>query len=175
MLLKPLMKRPVLGMGIVMMFIFLSLYGRQFAEKVGRSFWQGGLETTSCRGALAMLRRNLPRGHKAWCEGNHLALDISYSSDGRQLGDVRTNILCPILYRELANHWKLLADSPAPLREILARVDSVRLRLIHPRLSIYSAATGANLVRMAGIKTMQGLVDHFRETIRVQESPATCY
>ena len=118
-------------MGIVMMFIFVSLYGRQFVEKVGLSFWQGGLETTSCRGALAMLRRNLPAGRRAWCEGNHLALDIPYPGSA-QVGEVRLNILCPILYRELANEWKALADSPALLRDILSRVEVVRLRLIHP-------------------------------------------
>ena len=168
------MKRPVLGMGIVMMFIFLSLYGRQFAKKTGISFWQGGLETTSCRGALAMLRRGLSPGQKAWCEGNHLALDISYPGSGEASG-VRVDVLCPVLYRELANNWKSLADSRPPVRDILSRVESVRLKLIHPRLTIYSVASGTDLVRMAGINNPQDLAEHFRSTVRVQESPAICY
>ena len=65
---KSLMKNPVLGMGILMMFIFISLYGRKLAEKMGWASFQDRLNPTSCRAVMVKLKRTLPANQKAYCE-----------------------------------------------------------------------------------------------------------
>ena len=160
-------------MGIMMMFIFISLQGRQFMEKVGlSSFLRERFETTSCRGVLAMLERTLPPHHRARCKGNNLALERVYApGEGRSLS---RGVLCPLLYRELANSLKLLADARTAPLDILERVAMVRLKLVHPQLTIHGITTGKDLAAMAKITSAKELRRHIGTTVQIQEFPATC-
>ena len=162
-------------MGIVMMFVFISLYGGKFMDKMGySSFLQGRFETTSCRGVLAMLRRTLPAGQSARCEGNALSVEMAYRPlmKGRALSK---GVLCPLLYRELANSLKFLASEQTAPLDILERVEMVYFKLTHPRLMIYAATSGKHLVGISALTSPRSLAEHVRDTVKVQEFPPTCY
>ena len=140
-------------------------------EKVGlSSFLKGRFETTSCRGVLAMLERTLPPDWKAWCQGNHLVVNRVFSiEEGADKG-----VLCPLLYREVANSLKLLADARTAPLDILERVDVVLFKLVHPRLVVHAITRGKHLVGMSSITSSNGLINHIQAGVQVQEFPPFC-
>ena len=143
-------------------------------DKVGLSSFRERFETTSCRGVLAMLDRTLPANQRAWCEGNHLAVDMVYPAPER--GKLLSrSVLCPLLYREMANFLKFLANEQTAPLDILERVEIVRLKLIHPQVTIYAVVLGKHLVEISTIAPPLRLAEHLKTTVRVQEFPSTCY
>ena len=174
MLLKLLLKKPILVMGIIMMFVFLSLYGRKFMDKVGLSSLGEGFETSSCRGVLAVLKRTLPDSQKARCRGNHLLVSGAYPIHGK--GPVLSReILCPLLYREMANSLKFLSDDRTTPPDVLERVGTVRFKLIHPQLTVYAMMSGKSLAGMSRFSSADRLAEYIRASVTVQELPPTCY
>ena len=120
------------------------------------SFLRERYSTASCRGTLAMLERTLPGGQKARCRGNNLEVDWVYPAggEGRALS---AGVLCPLLYRELANSLKFLSDARTAPRDILERVEFVRLKLVHPQLTIHGITRGKDMVEMAAMDSPRPL------------------
>ena len=159
----------------MMAFIFVSFQGRTFMEKMGwSSFLSERFSTTSCRGVLAMLERTLPVAQKARCQENNLAVDWVYPVSGQER-ILTKKVLCPLLYREMANSLKFLADARRTPLDILERVEFVHLKLKHPQLTIQGIVRGKDLAAMATITSSGHLREHMRATVQVQEFPSTCY
>ena len=174
MLLKSLLKRPILAIGLIMMFVFISLYGRKFIDKVGSGPLREQFGTSSCRGVLAMLGRTLPDDQKARCQGNHLFVNRNYLTHG-QGAVLPRKVLCPLLYREMANSLKFLANDQKTPLNILKRVEMVQLKLTHPQLTVYAMTSGKFLVGMSKISNPDRLAKYIKTTVKVQEFPLTCY
>ena len=73
MILKTLMKNPVLVIGIILFSLFLHQVASK--EKWG-IFSNKKLIPTSCRAALVRIDKHIPANWKTECEGNNLAVFI---------------------------------------------------------------------------------------------------
>lgn len=172
MIIKYLMKKPMLAIGILMMVAFISLSGKKFAQKMGLWDINERFNPTSCRALMVKLSRNIPANWNAKCEGNNLAIDINYpSKKGETLAQEK---LCELLYRQSANYLRLLADHRTTPTDNLERTDIVRMRLAHPELTINFVTEGKYLAKLATMRSPQLISEHLKVTVQVQEVPPTC-
>lgn len=160
MALKTLIKNPILGVGILLMSIFLmGLY------KDGKIFKRENLIPTSCKALTVKLDRRIPANWSTGCEGNNLWVHINYPADKKEY---KPENLRKLLYRELANYLILVAkNSPS---DNLERTDYVRLRIIHPLLTINALTEGKYLIKMATLKDQKLIAEHLKVTVQVQET-----
>lgn len=172
MIFKYLLKKPMLAIGILFMFVFLSLYGRQFAHKMGLYNMSERLKPTSCRAVMIKLKRNIPANWRAQCEGNNLAIDINYPAAKKNRP--AKGALCKLLYRELANYLKQLASPSVTPTDNLERTDIIRLKLIHPRLTIRAISEGKYVANLSTMRNPTMIAEHLKVTVQVQEEPPTC-
>ncbi|MDC1175650.1 hypothetical protein OAT67_09640 [Bacteriovoracaceae bacterium] len=163
MALKTLIKNPILGVGILLMAIFLmGLY------KDGKIFKRENLIPTSCKATIVKLERRIPANWSTGCEGNNLWVHVQYVSAENSAKKVDSKNLKKLLYREIANYLILIAkNSPS---DNLERTEYVRLRLIHPELTINALTQGKFLVKLATLKDQKLISEHLKVTVQVQET-----
>lgn len=157
--LKILMKNPILGVGILMMSIFLmGLY------KDGKIFKRENLIPTSCKAVTVKLERRIPANWSIGCEGNNLWVEVNYLLLEKK---IKLEVLRSVFYCEMANYFSLVAkNSPS---DNLERTDFVRLKLVHLLLTINALTEGCYLIKMATLTDQRLIAEHLKVTVQVQE------
>jgi hypothetical protein len=160
MLLKSLMNKPILAIGILLMAIFLM-----------NTFTDGGLwnrdrlNPTSCKAVLVKLDRRVSGGWSTSCDGENLNLAIAHLSSKDEPTDMKT--VRKIVYRELANSLVFIAkNSPT---DNLERTPWVSIRYVHPKLEVGALTEGKFLVKFSTIKNKEMLMNHLKATVQVKE------
>lgn len=166
MLLKSLIKNPVLSVGLLFFFIFMAVYGQTFMEKMG---WidKDRLNPTSCRAVMVKFKKRIPANWQAWCEDNNLAVQIQYPEEKDK--KLPKEKLCPLVYREIANYLKTIASPTMTPNDNLERTDIVRLTLVHPQITIAAVTEGKYLAKLATITRPKLLAEHLKVTVQVKE------
>jgi hypothetical protein len=158
MVIKTLMKNPVLIMGILMMGLFLNSL-RTGSNKI---FINRKIEAYSCTAVVVKLERNVPATWSLNCNKNNLEVYIKYDKVFKQVIHVK-----PFLYRELANNMTQIAkNSPY---ETLERVNIITLKIENPQMEINAVTEGKFIVKLANFKTNKFLSEHLKATVQVQE------
>ncbi len=160
MVLKSIMKNPILAVGILMMAVFLMTLGR----KEGL-FNRDALMPTSCKAVLVKLDRRIPANWSTQCDANNLAMTMNFAEPkDKPISDAE---LRKTLFRTLANNMKSVAlNSPD---DNLERTDIVSIRLIHPRLTINAITEGKYIVKLATMNDPAMIAEHLKVTVQVQE------
>lgn len=162
MLWKSLMKKPILGIGILLLIIFLYDLRKRgiFFKRYDR------VQAVSCRGVLVMLNKRINDNWETKCVKNNLFVTIKSSiKSSKQTGQGKS--VRPLLYRELTNY--LVYISKNSVNETLERVDNVQVTLNHPTLSIESHSKGKHIAKMATIKKKEFLIEHLKITVKIKE------
>lgn len=163
MLLKSLMKNPILVVGILMMAVFLMTVGR----KEGL-FRREALMPTSCKAVRVKLDRRIPANWSSECDGNNLSITMNFAEPKDQ--PIPEKELRATLYRTLANNLKSIAlNSPS---DNLERTDIVSARLIHPRITINAVSEGKYIVKLATMNDPKMIAEHLKVTVQIQEVQA---
>lgn len=158
MVLKTLMKNPILMIGIISFSLFI--YYATSKGKLGR---REALMPTSCKALRVKLDRRIPANWKSECEGNNLAVEITLPREEKVLD----KDLSAYLYRHLANDMISIAkNSPS---DNLERTDFVRVRINHPDRQINALTEGKYLTKLATMKDKRLIAEHLKLTVQVQE------
>lgn len=158
MILKSLMKNPILVIGIILFGLFIHQVATK--EKWG-IFSNDKLIPTSCRAALVRINKHIPQNWKTECEGNNLAVLITEDFEGS------AEKVQMLMYRQLANHMSHIAKVSTP--DILEKVMFVRLQLIHPVLTVNAVTEGQYIVKLATLEDPELIRSHLKSTVQVQE------
>lgn len=160
MLLKSIMKNPILMIGILMMAIFIMTVGRKQGWFIRES-----LIPTSCKAVLVKLDRRIPANWSSECDGNNLALVMKFAEESEK--PIAQKELRIVLFRTLANNLKSIAlNSPS---DNLERTDIVSVRLIHPKMTINAVSEGKYVVKLATMNDPAMIAEHLKVTVQVQE------
>lgn len=163
MILKTIMKNPVLMIGILFMVIFL-----MEANRKGYIGQREKLVPSSCRAVRVMLDKHIPTNWKTECLGNdfnHLKIEVNYELSEKTPTPVEK--LRPILFREVANYLIFTAkNSPT---DNLGRTRQVQLTLNHKDLTINAISEGQFVAKLATLTDKQLIAQHFQRTVQVQE------
>ena len=158
MVIKALMKNPILIMGILMMGLFLNSL-RTGSSKI---FLSNDHQAHSCTAVVIKLEKNIPATWSLNCNDNNLEVFIKYDKVFKEVIHVK-----PFLYRELANNMTQIAkNSPY---ETLERVNIITLRIENPQMEINAVTEGKFIVKLANLKTNKFLSEHLKATVQVQE------
>ena len=156
---KPLMKNPILAIGIIMVAaLLLDLSRRGILPFISEK-----IIATSCKSARVMLDKRAPDHWKTRCENNNMTVTIQ-----SQVSATKYNLLTKTLYRELANHLQFVAKNT--LNESLERTLIVRIHLIHPRMEINAITEGKDLAKLASMDQSKLIAQHLRNTVQVQHT-----
>lgn len=155
-----LMKKPILAMGIIMFSLFLFNVSK---KKSWGIFHNEKLNTTSCRGALVKLEKNVPENWKVFCEGNNLAVEIREIAIPEKAANIKL-----LMYRQLANHMAYVARLATT--DILEKVMFVRFRITHPDLIINAVTEGKYIVKLATLENPEHIMTHLKSTVQVKET-----
>ncbi|GAB4009973.1 MAG: hypothetical protein Fur0010_01660 [Bdellovibrio sp.] len=163
MILKTIMKNPVLMIGILFMAIFL-----MEANRRGHLGKREKMVPSSCRAVRIMLDKRIPANFKTECIGsdfNHLKVEVDYQLQEKEPTPMEK--LRPILYREVANYLIFIAkNSPS---DNLERTREVQLTLNHKNISINAMSEGQYLAKLSTLTDKQLIAQHMKTTVLVQE------
>ena len=163
MILKTIMKNPVLVIGILFMAIFL-----MEANRRGYLGKREKLVPSSCSAVRRKLDKHVPANWKSDCIGtdfNHLKVEVDYVLEEKT--PIKDEQLKPILYREVANYLIYIAKNSPD--DNLERTRQVQLLLNHKRLSINALTEGKFVVKLATLTDKALIAQHFKTTVQVQE------
>ncbi|MDD0853859.1 hypothetical protein HBN50_12175 [Halobacteriovorax sp. GB3] len=162
MMLKTLMKNPVLMVGILLMFIFLS----SLREKGIFSSRTEKLTPTSCKATLVMLEKRIPGSWTTKCFKNNMQILINSTVDISKLKNGEKDLKAA-LYRDFANDLVFIAkNSPV---DTLERTDAITIRVEHDLLRINAATMGKDLIKLSTMKSNRFIKDHLKATVKIQE------
>ena len=156
MVLRLLAKNPILVIGALAAFIFLTTYRGKYslrsrAEK---------LVPTSCRALQVKLDRRIPEHWSSHCRENNLIVEIT---EENTLPEGKEEM---ILYRMLANSMVHIAHySPS---DNLERTHTVAVTLHHPRLTLKAVTEGKLMVKLQTMKDPQLIGEHLKATVQTQ-------
>ncbi|MEH0860650.1 MULTISPECIES: hypothetical protein [Halobacteriovorax] len=163
MVLKSLLKNPVLGFGILIFILFLfQLRDNNMFEQRAQS-----MKATSCRSVKVRLDKYL---HPSWtlrCNDNNL--EVTIPADVKVIPEniEDKEILRKEMYKALANSYISIAKYALP--ESLERTMMVVVKLVHPKMVLSSISEGKYVVKLATLKNKNNLARHIHQTIQVQE------
>lgn len=158
MILKSLMQKPVLMIGIILFGLFIHQVSKK--EKWG-IFHNDKLISYPCRAALVKIDKHIPGNWKTECEGNNLAVIIQEDTPADD-----QNIQL-IMYRQLANHMTYLAK--VSQADLLEKVMFVRFQLKHKLMTVNAVTEGQYIVKLATLEDPELIRSHFKSTVQVQE------
>lgn len=165
MIFKKLLDRPVLAIGIILMFLFLSSLARK--SNFSFSFRNEKLIPTSCRAVLVKLNRRIPETWETKCNGNNLTVSIIFESKEKFTKE-GIDRLRAIMYRELANDMIIIArHSP---EDNLERTEFVTIVIDHSSMKINALTEGKFMYKLATIKDKGLLMQHLKATVKVNET-----
>ena len=158
MLWKLPVKNPIFSLGILMMIIaFFDLSRRGLLPSFSQQ-----LIPSSCKAALVMLDKRLPKNWKTQCDHNNMIVTI-YS----QVKTQKKRDLPRVLYRDLANKLQFIAQNTPP--ENLKQTLTVRITLHHSAMKINALTEGNDLVKLSTITESSLIAQHLKTTVQVQE------
>ena len=161
MLWNPLIKNPILAIGILMISILLfDLSRRGILPLVSNK-----IIATSCKSVLVMLKKRTPRTWELKCKNNNMTVTI------RSLLDSKTHPLPDALYRELANNLQFIARNG--LHESLERTLVIRVHVVHPQMEINAITEGKDLAKLANLTKAEFITEHLKATVQVQDTFST--
>ena len=158
MILKSLMQKPVLMIGIILFGLFIHQVSKK--EKWGICH-NDKLISYPCRAALVKIDKHIPGNWKTECEGNNLAVIIQEDTPADD-----QNIQL-IMYRQLANHMTYLAK--VSQADLLEKVMFVRFQLKHKLMTVNAVTEGQYIVKLATLEDPELIRSHFKSTVQVQE------
>jgi hypothetical protein len=162
--LKKLIQNPILAVGILMMFIFLSTYGPKLGLWEARS---DKLRPTSCKAVIVKLVKRVPANWSVFCEGktkDNLAIKIKSShTDIKDINKLRS-----ILYRQLAND--LISTAKTAPSDNLEKTPYVRFLVEHPIMNLNALTQGQYLVKLSTLRDSKLIAEHLKVTVNIQET-----
>lgn len=163
MVLKSLMKNPIFAIGFLLMTIFLF----QLRDKGIFSSRAQKMIPTSCKAVAVRLDKYMSPKWEMTCNENNLAI-ITKVDPALIKPDIKDpKELRQLMYKALANIYVSISNySP---KDSLSRTNIISVRLIHNNLTLNSMSEGRHVVNIDGLKNLENLSEHFKQTIRVQE------
>ena len=158
---KPLMKNPILAIGIIMVSILLFELSRRGILPL----MSDKIIATSCKSALVMLKKRAPDTWKLECKNNNMTVTVHSQLDANKYPLPKT------LYRQLANNLQFIAQNS--LSESLERTLIIRVHVIHPQMQINAITEGKDLIRLAALKRPEFITQHLKATVQVQDNFST--
>lgn len=154
-----LMQKPVLAIGLILFGLFITQVSRK--QKWG-IFHNDKLIATSCKAATIRIDKKIPGNWKIFCEGNNLAVEIVETTIPPAAKNLKA-----LMYRQLANHMSFVARVATV--DILEKVDFVRFRLDHPKMTINAVTEGKFIVKLATLESPEHIMTHLQSTVQVKE------
>jgi len=156
MLLKKLMDKPILAIGIIMFTLFV--FNKQ--TKVWWDIYSSRFRPNTCNVIKDRLKEKMDADFE--CQESHTLLihkDFSSSLLGRkrQLA----------IYRTLAND--LVSMAKISNEENLPHLPRVSFKLKDTDRTIHAVTSGEHLVKFKTLQTKKGITDHLKETVKVKE------
>jgi hypothetical protein len=163
MIVKSLLKKPILMIGILLMVIFIYDLKRRgiFFGRYQK------LRATSCNSVLVMLNRRTPNTWKNSCRESTLTVKIQLELPP-EIKKAKDNLLRQYLYRELANNLIKIAKNS--LNESLERTLSVHVRQQSERMDIDAVTEGRFIAKLATITDQKFIAEHLKNTVHIKES-----
>lgn len=134
-------------------------------NREGKLFKREALNPTSCKAVLVKLNRRIPQSWKTHCNGNNLNITLNKSLIPKEKDN--REMLRTLLYRELANDLIVIANN-SPV-DNLERTELVSLKLVHPQMTIGALTEGKFLAKFSTLRDQRLILDHFQQTVQVQE------
>ncbi|MFG1483244.1 hypothetical protein ACRXCV_14145 [Halobacteriovorax sp. GFR7] len=162
MVLKSLLRNPVLGFGILIfiIFIFQLRENGAFQKRADRML------ATSCRSVKVRLDKYMHPSWKIECNKNNLEVTIPVDEKIVPEGTDK-EILRREMYKALANSY--ISISRYAMEESLERTMMVVVKLVHPKMILSSLSEGKYVVKLKTLKNKNNLARHIHQTIQVQE------
>jgi hypothetical protein len=163
MMLKSLMKNPILAVGILFFVLFMYQLRDQgfFAQRAN------SMIPTSCKAVKVRLDKYM---HESWeidCSGNNLQVYAPVDKKLAQQKFEDLNILRQNLYKALANTYISLSRY-AP-SDSLERTMIISVSLEHPQMQLNSVSEGKHVFNLKNMKNFKRISQHIKSTIQVQE------
>ena len=161
MVVRLLIKHPVLIAGVLMMSIYLMTYSGKYSLKSRAE----KLIPVSCRAVRVKLDRRIPENWSSQCQKNTLIVDINFP-DPKE-GSLPDDKKRMVLFRELANSLVLIAThSPS---DNLERTDRVFVKFHYRETTINALTLGKHLVKLQTMKDKKMIKNHLKLTVQIQE------
>lgn len=158
---EKMLRRPLLPMALIMTYILF--HKMAMSGKLDKFLKRDGLKPVSCKSAMVMLSRRIPKSWDAKCEENNIVIHSNLNPELIKSNDK----LKVIMYRELANQLIFVArHSPS---DNLEHVEIVKIELHSPELTLQVAMRGNQAVKLATIPTNELLALHLQKHARVVE------
>ncbi len=168
---KLMSKSPVLGIGILMMGIWLvSLtdFGK-FLDRTEK------LRPDSCRSSLVMLNKRMPESWKTTCIGLDLVVEVEIDISNKIIPSNPPDIVAEekkykqLLYRELANNLIFIANNS--LSDSMNRVRFVVVSLKSEKLDVEGISRGSDIIKLIDmdINNKKLIEEHLKTTVKVKE------
>ncbi|MFG1499789.1 hypothetical protein ABMA70_06215 [Halobacteriovorax sp. XZX-3] len=162
MVLKSLLRNPVLGFGILIFIIFIF----QLRENGAFQKRADSMLATSCRSVKVRLDKYMHPSWKIECNKNNLEVTIPVDEKIVPEGTDK-EILRQEMYKALANSY--ISISRYAMDESLERTMMVVVKLVHPKMILSSLSEGKYVVKLKTLKNKNNLARHIHQTIQVQE------
>lgn len=160
---RTLMKNPVFAIG----FLFFAIFLFQLRDKGIFKDRAQKMIPTSCKAVVARLDKYMSKEWEFSCNENNLQI-ITKVDQKIISGEIKeATQLRPLMYKALANIYASISKY-AP-EDSLERTGIIAVRLIHPHMTLNSMSEGRHVKNIKGLKNLDNLADHFKQTIRVQE------
>ncbi len=163
MVLKSLLKNPVLAFGILIFIIFLL----QLRDNGAFDKRASSMMATSCRSVKVRLDKYLHPSWKIECNKNNLEVTIPADTKVIPENMEDKQILKQEMYKALANSY--ISISRYAMEESLERTMMIVVKLIHPQMILSSISEGKYVVKLKTLKNKNNLARHIHQTIQVQE------
>lgn len=161
MVIKYMMKNPILMVGI----LFITIFLYSIKDKEIFSSRSDKLKATSCNAVLVMLNKRIPNSWRPKCKNNNLVVLIDSTSLAKPNKTIKQ--LRPIFYRELANNLIFISkNSPS---DSLERVFMISLKMGSSPLTLSAVTEGKYLARLASLKSAKFIAEHLKSTVQTQE------
>jgi len=161
-LFKKIMANPVLMIGI----LFLIIFVYQIKNKGIFKDHLENLQANSCRSALIMLDKRIPKNWTTDCSDSNMSVKIvsnitraSYKDDYNYKA---------AMYRELANSLVFISKNAA--NDSLERVPWVVVLFESDKMGISARTQGKHLAGFATLKDSQMIAEHLKASVEVKEA-----
>jgi hypothetical protein len=152
MVLQNLMKKPIIAIAFLMLFI---VYFQMTNKK---------MNPTSCSATLSKLIKDTDKNWKYSCDKDQLSVSvinetIKYLEKDQNKFKIQT-------YRELANLLTILAQKSP---DNLDRVQLVKLTLVHAKIELTAFVRGSDVYKLRSLTNPEFIANHFKTTVQVKE------
>ncbi len=122
------------------------------------------LKASSCRSAVVMLNKRIPKNWSTRCDDNNMVIDIDLELPSK----LNSLQIRQASYRELANNLVFIAKNC--LNESLERLYFVRVHMENEKITIDALTEGKYLSKLATLKKTEFIKEHLLNTVQVKET-----